>query len=280
MLNRGAFMPQFSRYIGLDYSGAAQPDSSQKGLRLYQALGNEKPTEIKPENLKNGRKHWSREGLYHWLFRELSKEEPALVGIDHGFSFPKAYFDAFKVDKEWGAFLAHFTPHWPTHEKGVQQVRDSSTCLYRQPQSKEITAKLYRLCEEPIKAKSVFHFGVQGAVAHSTHAGLPWLFMLRKALGNRLHFWPFDGWQVPEGKSVLAEVYPSLWSQAFEKPEEVTQDQHDAFVVAATLQHADRAKQLKAWFAPKLSPEHQKQARYEGWILGVTGESISRNEFS
>jgi hypothetical protein len=31
-------------------------------------------------------------------------------------------------------------------------------------------------------------------VAKSTHAGLPWLPHPRLKLGERLHFWPFDGW--------------------------------------------------------------------------------------
>ena len=46
-------------------------------------------------------------------------------------------------------------------------------------------------------AKSVFLFDVQGQVAKSTHAGLPWLLYLRRQLGDRVHFWPFDGWQIP-----------------------------------------------------------------------------------
>jgi hypothetical protein len=35
-------------------------------------------------------------------------------------------------------------------------------------------------------AKSVlFHFDVQGSVAKSTHAGIPWLLYLRRQLGSR-----------------------------------------------------------------------------------------------
>jgi hypothetical protein len=72
-----------------------------------------------------------------------------------------------------------------------------------------------RLCEERSRAKSVFHFDVQGTVAKSTHAGLPWLRFLRQQLGAAVHFWPFDGWQPPAGRSVLAEVYPALWNRTF-----------------------------------------------------------------
>ncbi|CAA7624209.1 hypothetical protein [Magnetospirillum sp. SS-4] len=42
-----------------------------------------------------------------------------------------------------------------------------------------------------------------------THAGLPWLLFLRRTLVTKIHFWPFDGWAVPLGRSVVAEVYPN-----------------------------------------------------------------------
>ena len=32
-------MTAFSRYIGVDYSGAETPESSLKGLRVYRAVG-------------------------------------------------------------------------------------------------------------------------------------------------------------------------------------------------------------------------------------------------
>ena len=57
------------------------------------------------------------------------------------------------------------------------------------------SARWRRLTEERARgAKSVFHFDVQGAVAKSTHAGIPWLRFIRQQRGARVHFWPFDGW--------------------------------------------------------------------------------------
>ena len=38
---------------------------------------------------------------------------------------------------------------------------------------------------------------------------LPWLLFLRRTLVTKIHFWPFDGWAVPLGRSVVAEVYPN-----------------------------------------------------------------------
>ena len=47
---------------------------------------------------------------------------------------------------------------------------------------------------------------IQGSVAKSTHAGIPWLRYLRQQLGGRVHFWPFDGWAIPPGKWAIAEA--------------------------------------------------------------------------
>ena len=39
-----------------------------------------------------------------------------LVGIDHGFSFPLAYFDRNGLPQDWPKFLVDFQKHWPTDE--------------------------------------------------------------------------------------------------------------------------------------------------------------------
>jgi hypothetical protein len=126
-----------------------------------------------------------------------------------------------------------------------------------------------RLTEERARsAKSVFHFDVQGQVAKSTHAGIPWLLYLRRQLGERVHFWPFDGWTIPGGRSAIAEVYPSLWSRGFPR-EDRTPDQHDAYAISEWMRHADREMHLKKWFEPDLNPAERAVAGIEGWILGI-----------
>jgi hypothetical protein len=117
-------------------------------------------------------------------------------------------------------------------------------------------------------AKSVFHFDVQGSVAKSTHAGLPWLRYIRREVGDRVHFWPFDGWDVPSGQSVIAEVYPSIWRNTFPS-EGRTPDQHDAYCIASWLRRADLDGTLARFLHPELDPREQDVARIEGWILGV-----------
>jgi hypothetical protein len=127
------------------------------------------------------------------------------------------------------------------------------------------------------RGKSVFHFNVPGSVAHSTHAGLPWLLRIREARPD-VHFWPFDGWLPPAGRSVIAEVYPALFSDQ-DPPEGLTNDQRDAWRVAKAFREADFGGELPGWFAPKLPPEKRKIAEREGWMLGVANrapESVVR----
>jgi hypothetical protein len=85
-------------------------------------------------------------------------------------------------------------------------------------------------------------------------------------------FWPFDGWDIPAGRSAITEVYPALWSRTFDKGSR-TPDQHDAFSVAACLHRADRDGNLASWLKPDLTPCERAMAQVEGWILGVTGKA-------
>lgn len=83
-----------------------------------------------------------------------------------------------------------------------------------------------------------------------------------------VHFWPFDGFDVAKGKSVVAEVYPSLFRRRYAR-EDRTTDEHDAFTVAAWLADMDRRGNLAYYFKPPLNLPESRQARLEGWILGV-----------
>ena len=54
-------MPQFQRYIGIDYSGAGTPESSCKGLRVYVAEDSGKSRQVQPP--PSPRRYWTRRGL-------------------------------------------------------------------------------------------------------------------------------------------------------------------------------------------------------------------------
>jgi hypothetical protein len=202
-----------------------------------------------------------------WLAEQLSEDVPMLVGIDRGFSFPLRYFQEFELPLNWRAFLADFHRHWPTDEDIFVDFVREAVCgnggaRWGNPNWRRVTEVRAR------GAKSVFHFDVQGSVAKSTHNGLPWLRYLDQRLGKRVHFWPFDGWQAPPGRSVIAEVYPALWNKTF-LSEDRDGHQQDAYAIAAWMHRAHTDGSLAIYTNPPLQEKERKIAEIEGWILGA-----------
>ncbi len=255
----------FERYIGIDYSGAETPTSSLKGLRIYMADRISLPVEVQPP--PSPRKYWTRRGIAEWLTGRLAENLTTIAGIDHAFSFPLRYFEVHHLPPDWPAFLDDFQHHWPTDGDNtyVDFVRDGAR---GDGAARSGNTRWRRLTEERTGAKSVFHFDVPGSVAKSTHAGLPWLRYLRFKAGDKVHFWPFDGWDIPQGRSVIAEVYPALWSRGFARDDR-SADQHDVYSVAERMRCTDLDGSLSGFFNPLLSPAERMVAQVEGWILGT-----------
>jgi hypothetical protein len=261
-------MPHFNRHIGINYSGAEVPTSSLTGLRIYLAEGDAPPREVPPP--PSAKKYWTRRDIAEWLVERLAEDVPTLVGIDHGFSFPLRYFEVHHIPPDWPEFLDDFQRHWPTDDPHmyVDFIREgvNGNAAARMGQTRWL-----RFTEQCAgRAKSVFHFHAPGSVAKATHAGLPWLRFIRGRLGARVHFWPFDGWDIPAGRSAIAEVHPALWSRGL-ATEGRTRHQHNAFSIAAWLSRNDRDGSLAAFLKPELGPADRGVAQVEGWILGVAG---------
>jgi hypothetical protein len=223
-------MTGVEQYVGIDYSGAQTPTSSLKGLRVFAGSPKREAEEVPPPG---PRRYWTRRGIAEWLVDLLREAAPTLVGIDHGFSFPQAYFEKYSLPPDWDAFLEDFHKHWPTDgdDVYVDFVREGA---FGNGAARTGERRWRRVVEIRARAKSVFQFDVQGSVAKSTHSGLPWLRFVRQRVGQRVHFWPFDGWVIPAGRSAVVEVYPSLWRHSFPRDGR-TDDQHDAFAVAAWM---------------------------------------------
>ena len=189
-----------------------------------------------------------------------------IAGIDHGFSFPVAYFQRNGL-KTWDEFLDDFCEHWPLDQDGstVDAIRaDRRRANLRTGSTKEL-----RLTEQwTSSAKSVFLFDVQGSVAKSTHTGLPWLRNIRDTTQGPVHFWPFNGWDLPETGAVFAEVYPSIFKNRYPR-EDRSPDQQDAYCVARWLCETDQRGSLDRYAHPALTATEFAQAELEGWILGI-----------
>ena len=259
-------MTSIARYLGIDYSGAETPTSRLKGLQVYSAAPGTEPVKVGTPAGEGW--NWTRKELAQWLLDQLLSGPPIIAGIDHGFSFPMAYFERHGLPADWPAFLDDFQKHWPTDgdHTYVDFLRDGTR---GNAAARSGDSRWRRLTElRALGAKSVFHFDVPGSVAKSTHAGLPWLRYLRREAGERVHFWPFDGFEVPAGSSVVAEVYPRLMRRG-PHPSGLTPHEYDAWAVARWLKHADESGSLVHHFAPELAEEEKRIARMEGWILGV-----------
>lgn len=266
----------FELFIGIDYSGAETAESRLKGLQVYTARPGEPPRKQPgPARSNNGQPwNWTRKEIAAWLIELSSQGVRYLAGIDHGFSFPQTYFDRYRLSS-WPQFLDDFVKHWPTDRDYtyIDFIRDGVDNPWPDwpgPGLRVGKASEFRLCERwTSSAKSVFQFDVQGSVAKSTHAGIPWLKRIREAAGDRIHVWPFDGWQPRVGASVLAEVYPSIFRNRYPR-EGRTNDEHDAYAVARWLAESAARGSLPRYFEPPLTLPERRIAEREGWILGIS----------
>jgi hypothetical protein len=258
-------LKSFETYIGIDYSGAEATTSRIAGLQVYRATQGSQPVRIAtPAQPPGQRWKWTRKEIAHWLAKQLAGE-PAIVGIDHAFSFPVAYLDRHRLT-DWDQFLDDFCKHWPTYEDFgfVDRYREGNRRSGTKADGLRLTEKWTS------SAKCVFQFDCQGTVAKSSHAGIPWLHFLRHRpeLAGKLHFWPFDGFDVPPGRSVVAEVYPSIFRNRYPRDDR-NGDQQDAYATARWLREMDERQALVRYFHPSLSADDRQLARREGWILGV-----------
>ena len=253
----------FTHHIGIDYSGASAPTSRLKGLQVYASSDGQLPESITTPAAPEGKGwNWNRKEIAEWLIERARSGERFIAGLDFAFSFPLSYFEEHDLP-DWETFLDHFRREWPTDQDyvTVESVRETSDSARN--------GNILRLAETwTSSVKSVFRFDFQGQVAKSAHAGIPWLARIREAVGDRVHFWPFDGWEIPESKSVIAEVYPAVFKNRYPR-EGRRPDQQDAYSVTRWLCEADERGILRRYFQPPLTEDERSVAEREGWILGV-----------
>ena len=250
----------FQHYVGIDYSGADTPTSRLRGLRVFRATQNEDPAKVHPPS--NEERNWTRKEIAHWCVDQFQENSPTIIGIDHAFSFPITYMDRNNINT-WHHFLSNFCDHWPTH------LNNRRVAHLRKDNPRSGSKDEFRLTEKwTSSAKSVFRFDIQGQVAMSSHAGIPWLKYIIDQVGDSVHFWPFDGFKIPTDKSVVAEVYPSIFRNRYPRDER-NSDEHDAYSIAMWLKQMDGRGALKRYFNPPLSPSERELAKLEGWIFGV-----------
>ncbi len=267
-------MTDFDLCVGVDYSGAQTAVSRLRSLQVYITTPGGLPEKQSSAARSNSGKslNWSRKEVARWLIDLARSGTRYIAGIDHSFAFPLDYFERYKLSS-WQSFLNDFVRRWPTHLDGVsvESVRNKMREKRggRAPSMRVGKATELRLCDRwTSSAKSVFQFDVQGQVAKSSHAGIPWLKHIRDEVGEQIHFWPFDGWTPAQGKCVIAEVYPSVLRRRYDRDQRSV-DEHDAYSVARWLAESDARGILDHYFDPPLTAHEREVANIEGWILGI-----------
>ncbi|MFM7320551.1 MAG: hypothetical protein ACKO5K_03375 [Armatimonadota bacterium] len=251
----GERRPRFAAWVGIDYSGAATADTRLPGLRACVATADGEPVEARP--IDGG--HWTRRMLAQWMETWIATGPPTLFGIDYGLGFPEEWWGG--DDPGWDGLLDRFVARFPADQPGIT-VR-----ALRAAEGEAGNARWRRACDRGAGAKSIFHFDVPGSVATSTHAGLAFIRGLRKRAGNRLHVWPFDGIDPPQGVHVLAEAWPTPFRDVLPRSDR-SADLHDARCLAVALRNADRNGTLEHWLAVEEAAA-SNSSRGEGWILGL-----------
>lgn len=246
----------FQRFIGIDYSGADSPLTARPNMAVFEASRGSRSAAPVPG-------YWSRKSVFDYLV-SLLDGEPALIGVDHGFSWPVEALDHLGLTS-WPELLQHVeTQYGCLREQRIKGQVD----VRGEPFTKFDTH--LRLTEKRTPdAKPVFAFQPHG-VSWSTLAGLPWLSILRRDYGNRIHFWPFDGWTPEAGKHCIVEIYPRLFQRLYaEQCGHMTKDERDAFCAAEWLRDMRQHGLLDRYFDPPRTKQEDEVCRREGWILGV-----------
>lgn len=256
----------FEWFIGVDYSGAKTATDRLPSLQVAIAAYS-MPVKLFhcPQVVDKIRPcHWNRAELAAWIIEQARNGPRFLAGIDHAFGVPVRFMNEIGC-KDWPSFLNVLSREWPADQPGetIDRLRKRSPFITGLATELRLTEKWTS------SAKSVFQFDVQGQVAKSTFAGLPWIHRIREAAGDRIHFWPFDGWDYPADKHVMAEVYPALFRKRYDRVG-ITTDQQDACAIARWLAESADRQILDLYCHPPLTDDERQTAELEGWILGVT----------
>jgi hypothetical protein len=256
----------FARYIGVRYTGAESPNAGLKGLRVYCATADSAACEVTtPSAVK---RCWTRQDIAHWLGERLAEGIPTIVGIDHPFSFPLRYFEFHQLPPDWPTFMEDFQRHWLTDAPHTY-VDFALECADGKGADRMGSPQWLRLTEQRSRpARSVFQFEGPGSRAKAAHAGIPWLLYLHRQRIPGLHFWPFDGWRIPSGRSAVVEVSAARWRNAW-PAQGRSADQQNAYVITTWLREADGSGLLAQCLEPETTEHERIYGEVEGWILGV-----------
>ena len=228
----------------------------------------EAPVEV-PRPLRTG-KYWSRRGIAEWLVDRLAEDVPTLVGIDHGFSFPLAYFEMHGLTTDWPVFLDDFQRHWPTDDDNLRRLQCARASRATAPHARATRAGAGSARSAPEGPGRCFTStrrdqwprpptqGCLGCASSGRNSAI------RSVSGRST-----DGMFGQVGRRSPRSIRHCGTRTSPERRAPGTS--RTRLSIAAFLSRADADGGLVRLLAPDLTPEERTLAGVEGWILGVAG---------
>ena len=185
-------MEAFDRHIGIDYSGAETATSSLRGLRVFRTRGGAEPEEVPLP--PSPQKYWTRKELAYALVRWLFEDDPTLVAIDHGFSFPVRYFEKHGIPPATGTCSSTIST--------VTGLPTRTTCTWTSFATRAAATALRARAaaggdDSPRYGRAVpsrsFTSMCRGRWPTPLTRGFRGCGSSAASFGAQVHFWPFDG---------------------------------------------------------------------------------------
>lgn len=270
---------RFDQYIGIDWSGAAQPGYAGVAVARC-APGRSAPVLVSPPA---GARHWTRSAVLDWLRGELATGRRLLAGFDFAFALGGSRSRAPALWAEVEATCAA-----DDDLLGSRYADGDPRFWSRGPRPADWLGPA-RPAEAACIAAGLGHpqtpFQLIGAkqVGKGALAGMRLLDRLHREAADAVAIWPFDSDAGHDRRSVVCEIYPRLFirragfgNAKLRQRDDLNHvlnafasiglasgsfDDHqgDALVTAAGLRHL--ADDPALWAAGRDEPE--------GWIFGV-----------
>ncbi len=198
----------FDGFIGIDWSGAAQPGYA--GIAVARCgIGTSAPVLVKPPGAAP---RWTRQAVLDWLVQQLDGRARLLVGFDFAFALPG---ESRPMPALWAAIDQRCAAD--ADLLGSAYAIDDPRFWSRGPQPARWHSAPRRAAELACTDAGLGHpqtpFQLIGAkqVGKGALAGMRLLHRLHTEHRARIAIWPFDDAPDNDARAVCVEIYPRLF---------------------------------------------------------------------
>ena len=210
----------FERFVAIDWSGARGP--AYDGIAVVQCYAGEAAPRIVPPP---GTGRWRRSDVLAWMLAEIQSGAATLFGFDFAFSLPfcdrNAYLPGSAYPPQTPAELWRCVDDlciqghdfYAGELASLSELRGFFWRGGKRPAGFDERLRVTdQVCRDAGlgRPQSVFKLIGAAQVGKGSLAGMRFLFALRRAVGDGVSIWPFDG--VATGVHVCCEIYLGLFA--------------------------------------------------------------------